>query len=72
MTVNIRLFGKFIFLTVFLFSACVNRQTNSIRNDNFSFHVFNSQTTFSKDRLVCCKKRCVLASAVKFGERYEF
>ena len=64
----------FLFFTrlLFLFSACISNKTRKLRNGDVSFTVSSSQANSYKDSLVCCKKRCVLASALRGDDRHEF
>ena len=66
--------NKFISLILFsfLFSACISNHSKPLNNKNYSFLNTKKENIQYKDRLVCCKKRCVLASALKVGGHRDF
>ena len=68
------LIKKIMFLPIllFLFSACVSGRAGSSRNENIPFFISSNQTNNYKKHLVCCKKRCVLASALNIGKGHDF
>ena len=66
--------NKIILLTVLLFfsSACVNGTVGSFRNRNKSLFTSSNPISSTNYRLICCKKRCVLAAVNKSEKRHVF
>ena len=56
----------------FLFSACVSNHPKSLNKGNYPFLNSRKENIQYKERLICCKKRCVLASALKVSGYRDF